>query len=564
MKLKLLRVDTKVIMGSFFLVLSSLLALLPPLILKGLIDGSSIENIGSKVFQSFLIFIGQTLFSSIGYYLFSQSGEKKIAKIRKKVIEGLIYAEKSFFDKSQSGELTSAIVNDTSVIREFLITTFPNIILSLVMVLGSIVVLFSLDWNLSLLLFITLPCMMFIILPLSNISEKYSRRLQEEIGFLTGQLTEKIQEHELIKTNQAEKSVQDVLDNCIERVQNNSLKSDRVTSFETPFETPFALLFIFATIVVMLTYGGYRVSAGYISVGTLVSFLIYLFQLLNPISNIANFVTIYSSSKGSSVALENLLAVPKEKFEGGKSVSGQGLNFNHVYFGYDENRPVLKDITCSIFKGQKIAFVGPSGSGKSTIVRLLERFYKPLSGDILMEQSSIYDFNLKEWRSKIAWVSQNNAVLSGSIRDNLCLGLNRLVTDDELMKVLDLVSLGDEIRSMKEGLDTEVGERGRLLSGGRSQRLQIARAYLKDAEILIFDEATANLDADSEYAIISSLYSVLKEKTVVIIAHRLSTVKDVDCIFFLEEGKITGSGTHKELLENHERYARFVQEQMIE
>ncbi|VJM23214.1 ABC transporter ATP-binding protein [Streptococcus pneumoniae] len=560
MKLKLLRVDTKVIMGSFLLVLSSLLALLLPLILKGLIDGSSIENIGSKVFQSFLIFIGQALFSSIGYYLFSQSGEKKIAKIRKKVIEGLIYAEKSFFDKSQSGELTSAIVNDTSVIREFLITTFPNIILSLVMVLGSIVVLFSLDWNLSLLLFITLPCMMFIILPLSNISEKYSRRLQEEIGFLTGQLTEKIQEHELIKTNQAEKSVQDVLDNCIERVQNNSLKSDRVTSFETPF----ALLFIFATIVVMLTYGGYRVSAGYISVGTLVSFLIYLFQLLNPISNIANFVTIYSSSKGSSVALENLLAVPKEKFEGGKSVSGRGLNFNHVYFGYDENRPVLKDITCSIFKGQKIAFVVPSGSGKSTIVRLLEQFYKPLSGDILMEQSSIYDFNLKEWRSKIAWVSQNNAVLSGSIRDNLCLGLNRLVTDDELMKVLDLVSLGDEIRSMKEGLDTEVGERGRFLSGGQSQRLQIARTYLKDAEILIFDESTANLDADSEYAIISILYSALKEKTVVIIAHRLSTVKDVDCIFFLEERKITGSGTHKELLENHERYARFVQEQMIE
>lgn len=560
MKLKLLRVDTKVIIGSFFLVLSSLLALLLPLILKGLIDGSSIENIGSKVFQSFLIFIGQALFSSIGYYLFSQSGEKKIAKIRKKVIEGLIYAEKSFFDNSQSGELTSAIVNDTSVIREFLITTFPNIILSLVMVLGSIIVLFSLDWNLSLLLFITLPCMMFIILPLSNISEKYSRRLQEEIGFLTGQLTEKIQEHELIKTNQAEKSVQDVLDNCIERVQNNSLKSDRVTSFETPF----ALLFIFATIAVMLTYGGYRVSAGYISVGTLVSFLIYLFQLLNPISNIANFVTVYSRSKGSSVALKDLLAVPRERFEGGKSVSGQGLNFNHVYFGYDENRPVLKDITFSIFKGQKIAFVGPSGSGKSTIVRLLERFYKPLSGDILMEQSSIYDFNLKEWRSKIAWVSQNNAVLSGSIRDNLCLGLNRLVADDELMKVLDLVSLGDEIRSMKEGLDTEVGERGRLLSGGQSQRLQIARAYLKDAEILIFDEATANLDADSEYAIISSLYSVLKEKTVVIIAHRLSTVKDVDCIFFLEEGKITGSGTHKELLENHERYARFVQEQMIE
>lgn len=560
MKLKLLKVDTKVIMGSFFLVLSSLLALLLPLILKGLIDGSSIENIGSKIFQSFLIFIGQALFSSIGYYLFSQSGEKKIAKIRRKVIEGLIYAEKSFFDKSQSGELTSAIVNDTSVIREFLITTFPNIILSLVMVLGSIVVLFSLDWNLSLLLFITLPCMMFIILPLSNISEKYSRRLQEEIGFLTGQLTEKIQEHELIKTNQAEKSVQDVLDNCIERVQNNSLKSDRVTSFETPF----ALLFIFATIAVMLTYGGYRVSAGYISVGTLVSFLIYLFQLLNPISNIANFVTVYSRSKGSSVALENLLAVPRETFEGGESILGQELNFNHVYFEYDENRPVLKDITFSIFKGQKIAFVGPSGSGKSTIVRLLERFYKPLSGDILMEQSSIYDFNLKEWRSKIAWVSQNNAVLSGSIRDNLCLGLNRLVADDELMKVLDLVSLGDEIRSMKEGLDTEVGERGRLLSGGQSQRLQIARAYLKDAEILIFDEATANLDADSEYAIISSLYSVLKEKTVVIIAHRLSTVKDVDCIFFLEEGKITGSGTHKELLENHERYARFVQEQMIE
>ena len=146
------------------------------------------------------------------------------------------------------------------------------------------------------------------------------------------------------------------------------------------------------------------------------------------------------------------------------------IEWKDFSFRYEtQQEPTLQGIDLTIYKGEKVLIVGPSGSGKSTIVRLLERFYKPLSGGILMEQSSIYDFNLKEWRSKIAWVSQNNAVLSGSIRDNLCLGLNRLVTDDELMKVLDLVSLGDEIRSMKEGLDTEVGERGRFLSGGKAK-----------------------------------------------------------------------------------------------
>lgn len=180
-----------------------------------------------------------------------------------------------------------------------------------------------------------------------------------------------------------------------------------------------------------------------------------------------------------------------------------------------------------------------------------------------MNNQDIYQYNLTQWRQLFALVAQSNAVLSGTIRENLCFGLEKEVTDEELDEALSQVSLLEEINQMPQGKDSQVGESGKLLSGGQKQRLQIARAYLKDSPFILFDEATANLDADAEYKINQSLEKLKEQRTIIVIAHRLFTVVNSDKIYFLEQAKITGEGTHQELLESHETYARFVAEQMI-
>lgn len=559
MKLKLLKTDALILTGSILLIASSLLALLLPLNLRGLIDGNNPGKMTEQIVKVALIFLGQALLASLGTFLFNRSGEEKIARLRLHVAENLLYARKSFFDQQKSGALASRIVNDTTLVREFLVDSFPNFVMSFVMILGSIIVLFRLDWQLSLILLISLPLMLLFVTPLANISERYSGRIQEEMSILTGNLTEKFQEIETIKTCQEEEKIQGLLKENIQTTLNVSTKSDFVTSFENPF----ALLFIFGTVAFIFTYGGQRVASGDLSVGTLVSFLIYLFQLLNPVSSLSNFFTTYARMKGATNSLEDLLLVEQENLLQGEPAVGQNLVLNNVSFSYEKGQPVLENISLVIPNGKKIAFVGPSGSGKSTLVRLIARFYEPNAGMILLDGQPIQDISLQDWRRRLAWVSQNDAILSGSIRDNLTFGLQKSVSDTELFAVLDQVLMLNEVLQMSQGLETEVGERGRLLSGGQRQRLQIARAYLRGADFFIMDEGTANLDADSEYAVTQNLKSLMRNKTSLIIAHRLSTIKDADCIYFLENRQITGSGTHQQLLESHETYARFVKEQMI-
>lgn len=433
MKLNLLKIDRLVIMGSILLIFSSLLALIVPLSLRNVIDGGAMQSMFMNSVTVALLFIGQALLASLGNYLFSRSGEAKIAAARMQVTNHLLYAKKSFFDQSKSGELASRIVNDTSGIREFLITTFPDLITSLVLIIGAVFVLFSLDWQLSLVLLLSLPLMLLFVIPLANIGGKYTRCMQDEVSVLTGNLTEKFREIEMIKTSQEEEKVQNQLLRNIKNTQHISVKGDLIASFESPF----ALLFIFATVALIFTYGGQRVATGSLTVGTLVSFLIYLFQLLNPVSSLSNFLTAYARMKGAVSSLEELLLVEQENLGDGGQASGDNLVFDNVSFSYDGHHPVLSDINLTIFKGQKVAFVGPSGSGKTTLARLVERFYEPNQGKILLDNQSISVFQLKDWRRRIAWVSQNDAVLSGTIRENLCFGIFSDVSDEQLFFALD-------------------------------------------------------------------------------------------------------------------------------
>lgn len=559
MKKKFISLDTTILLGSLLLILSSGFSLLIPLALKGLIDQKGDAFNTGSLLQVVVLFIGQALFVSLGNYLFALSGEKQVDSLRQKVSQHLIYAPKTFFDARKSGELSSRIVNDTATIREFVVTSLPFFLASIITLIGTTAVLFYLDWKLSLVLLLALPLMAIFIIPLSSIGQKYAKILQDETSQLTGELTEQFQEIELIKTQGAEEYTSQLLGRQIETMRKISIKSDLVAAFNSPF----ALLFIFGTVALIFTYGGQRVAAGSLTVGTLVSFLIYLFQLLNPVGGLSDFFTAKAKVAGATAELAQLLEIkPEQLYEGSQPRNGD-LIFENVSFSYQPEKTILEGIDLVFPQQKKIALVGPSGSGKSTIFHLIERFYPVSSGRILFGEADISEFSLASWRQKLALVSQNAAVFSGSIRDNLCYGLNREVSDTELYTALDKAALLKDIEQMPHGLETAVGERGKLLSGGQKQRLQIARAYLRQADFILFDEATANLDADAEYAVTQSLNAVAEDKTVIIIAHRLSTVVDADIIYVIDQHRVTGVGNHAELLETHETYARFVSEQML-
>lgn len=544
--------------GLTLLVVSSLVGLYLPLVLRRVIDGGL--GFGLRdILLTVCLFLVQAILVSTGHYLMAKSGEDLVADTRNQVIAHLFYSPLAVFHHQKSGDLSSRIVNDSTSLRRFTVDSLPRLVASLVTLLGTVIVLFVLDWQLSLTFLISFPLLFLVIMPLSNRSEKAAGQLQEDISRLTGDLTEHFREMELIKANVAEARVAGKMKQTIEQIKRQSLKVDLVEAWSSPL----VLLILFGSIALIFTYGGQRVAMGSLTIGTLISFLIYLFQLLNPAGAVAGAFSEFAKMKGATKALETLLETPQEDLETGeKAVLLGDLTFTDVSFAY-EDKLVLDQINLTIKQGQKVAFVGPSGAGKSTLTHLVTRFYPVTAGQISLDGLPIDSFNLRDWRQQIGLVSQHNALLSGSIRDNLLFGLERIPSDAELEQALAGASLLDEIRALDQGLDSPVGEAGKLLSGGQKQRLQIARAYLKNPSYIIFDEATANLDADTEYAITQSMKGLLVDKTAIIIAHRLSTVVDADVIYFLENQTITGVGNHQELLKKHPTYARFVAEQMI-
>lgn len=267
---------------------------------------------------------------------------------------------------------------------------------------------------------------------------------------------------------------------------------------------------------------------------------------------------------GATAKLQTFLATPVENDSGATTIPSGELALNTVSFAYTADTPVLSNVSLKVGSQQKVAIVGPSGGGKSTVIDLIERFYEPTAGSVTIAGQDAGQFDLVAWRDNIGLVSQNSAVVAGTVRDNLLFGTTKEYSPDQIDTALAAAGLAQDIAGLPQGLDTPVGEDGNLLSGGQKQHLQIARVYLKQPAFVIFDEATANLDADAESRVTESLKTVLENSAALVVAHRLSTIVDADVIYFLEDHQITGVGTHKELMQTHPTYQRFVEEQMIE
>lgn len=542
--------------------LGSLSGLLVPLFTGQVVDKFTVESI-NPVFVTVLIlvFVVNALLSGIGYYLLNKIGEKIIYAIRSVLWRHIIHLKMPFFDKNESGQLMSRLTDDTKVINDFISQKLPGFFPSIITLIGSLIMLFVLDWQMTLLTFITIPIFVLVIVPLGKIMQKISTNTQTEVANFSGLLGRVLTEMRLVKVANTEQQELDKAHHNLKRIYDLGLKQAKVAAVVQPISGIIMLL----TIGIILGFGGMRIATGAISAGTLVAMIFYVLNLSIPLINISTLVTDYKKAVGASSRIYEILHEPLENIQAPQTthaIPTGDLTFDHVHFGYD-TAPVLNDVSFNVVRGEVTAFVGPSGSGKSTVFSLIERMYEIDQGDILYHGTSIYDLSLSDWRRKIGYVMQSNAMMNGTIRDNILYGIDRPVSDEELIHYTQLANCHEFIMAFEQGYDTIVGERGLKLSGGQRQRIDIARSFVKNPDILLLDEATANLDSESERKIQEALDILMENRTTIVIAHRLSTIKKAGQIIFLDQGKVTGKGRHETLMKTHEKYQQFVETQNL-
>ncbi|MBU5257992.1 ABC transporter ATP-binding protein/permease [Bacillus pumilus] len=544
----------------------SISGLFIPLFTGKVVDKFSENTFNLGFIALFLcMFLINAVLSGIGLYLLSKIGEKMIMAIRYMLWEHIIKLKIPFFDNNESGSIMSRITEDTNVINAFVSQKLPNIIPSIITVLGSIIILLRMDWQMTLITLIIVPIFLAIIIPLGGMVRKISKAAQSEAASFSGLLGRVLTEIRLVKISNTESlELKNAHSNLFE-IYKLGLKEAKIISIIQPL-TSFILLL---TIGIILGFGGIRVSTGAISAGTLVAMIFYVIQLSGPLTNFSTLLTDYQRAIGASQRLSEILLEHKEELDSNRHVSNidfsnRNLKFSSVSFKFDDKQ-ILNKITFDIPSRKVTAFVGPSGSGKSTIFNLIARLYElPLSnGSISLGGIPINEFNLSDWRNKIGYVMQTNAMINGTIKDNIVYGIKKEISEEEIIKYSQLSNCHEFVTLLDKGYDTIIGEKGLKLSGGQRQRIDIARNFIKDPDILLLDEATASLDSESERKIQDSLEELMKKRTTVIIAHRLATIKKADQIIFLDQGVITGKGTHDQLMRNHDKYRRFVSAQKL-
>ncbi|MFJ5751871.1 ABC transporter ATP-binding protein [Bacillus sp. AFS043905] len=535
-------------------------ALLVPLFTKNLINDFSVSSLNAERITLLVVaIIVQALASGFSIYLLNRIGQSVVAGIRDQLWKKLLVLPVSYFDDHPSGETVSRMTNDTTVVKGLISEHLSNFVTGIISIVGSMIVLFVLDWKMTLLMFTAIPLSVLILMPLGKKMHKISKGMQDETASFTAVLQQVLTEIRLVKASNAEALEYQNGQKGIQKLFQFGLKEAKIQALIAPLMS-FVMM---ALLVLILGYGGMRVSSGALTAGALVAFIMYLFQIIMPMAQLASFFTQFQKATGATERIISILdSAEEEDAKQHVQNMSQSISVDHLNYSYNNGEQVLKDISFNVEAGKVTAIVGPSGSGKTTLFSLFERFYKPQEGSISIGGTSINDFTLLSWRSQIGYVSQESPIVSGTIRDNICYGINRDITDDELNQVAKMAYADQFISELPNGYDTEVGERGMKLSGGQRQRIAIARAFLRNPKILMLDEATSSLDSKSEKVVQQALNHLMKGRTTIVIAHRLSTVIGSDQIIFLEKGKITGSGTHKELYNTHSLYREFAEQQL--
>lgn len=536
--------------------------LIVPLFTRDLIDQFSGNGLAMSSIGWLLgAFVLQTVSGGFSYYLMSYIGESFVSGIRSRLWSHVLQLRIPYFDKHESGELMSRVTQDTNTVKALVTQHLITLVSGLVSIIGAVIILWMIDWRMTLIMLGSVPVAMLILLPLGRKLYKISLQTQDEMASFSANLGRVLSDIRLVKSHNAQGLEESKGSGMIRRLFGFGLKEAKIQAFVAPMMTSV----IMAVLVILIGYGGARVASGDLSAGSLVAVILYMFQIVMPFSQLAAFFTAFQKAMGAAERIQELLRTESEEKGQVREVRWEeSIVFDRVSFSYAsaEEETILRNVSFAIEPGRTIAFVGPSGSGKTTLFSLIERFYAPTDGQIRLGAADITSLSLETWRGGIGYVSQESSMMSGTIRDNMCYGLDHDVTPQELEHAARLAHADEFIRRLPDGYDTEVGERGIKLSGGQRQRLAIARALLRGPKLLLLDEATSNLDSESESLVQHALNNLMEGRTTLIIAHRLSTVLEADYILFLERGEITGQGTHEELMASHDLYGKFVHQQL--
>ncbi|MDV7718910.1 ATP-binding cassette domain-containing protein [Pediococcus ethanolidurans] len=505
------------------------------------------------------LFVLSALISSGSGAILGFFGENVVSNLRQFLWKKVLLLPVNYFDETKSGEISSRLVNDTSQVKDLLANSVPNMVTSILQLVGALILMLVMDCKMTLIMFIGVPLVVLCILPIANQSRKIAHARQDTLAEFNGEVSETMGDIRLVKASTAENVEKNAGDQKIHKLYKIGLKEAIYDSVSGPVMQ----MVMMGMMIGILIYGASRVAQGTMSFGTLISFFMYLVQMIGPFAIMGQFFTSMAKASGSTARIQELLEATEEIQDEGQSVDAQGktLTVKHLSFTYKKGKAALQDVSFVAKPNTVIAFAGPSGGGKSTIFSLLERYYQPAAGEIKIGDTSIEDVKLTDWRNQIGLVSQNAELMSGTIRYNLTYGLKGKYTDDQLWNVLEMAYAKEFVEQMEKGLDTQVGERGVKISGGQRQRIAIARAFLRDPKILMLDEATASLDSESEMMVQKALEKLMHNRTTLVIAHRLSTIVDANQIYFIEDGKVSGHGTHQELIKSLPLYHEYVENQ---
>ena len=525
--------------------------------------GIDFAKIGKIILFALGLYAVSALFSMIQSYIMAGVAQKTTYKIRNELTEKINKLPMKYFDKRTNGEVLSIISNDVDTLSTGLNQSITQIITSIFTIIGILVMMLSISWEMTLVSLLILPISAVILKKVIGKSQKYFVKQQEYLGHVNGQVEEVYGGHNIVKVfgreNEAIKE--------FEKDNQELYKSGWRSQFLSGLMHPLMNFVGNVGYVAVAILGGYFAVKGRITVGNIQSFIQYNKQFTQPIGQVAQISSTIQSMLAAAERIFEFLEEKEEVEDVKKPLSTDGLKgnikFEHVHFGYDQEKTIINDFNADVKDGQKIAIVGPTGAGKTTMVKLLMRFYDVNSGAILLDGHNIKEFKRGELRKMFGMVLQDTWLFGGTIKENIKYSKPD-ATDSEVIESAKAAHVHHYIKTLSKGYDAKINEESTNISAGQKQLLTIARVILANPKILILDEATSSIDTRTEQQIQSAMDNLMKGRTSFIIAHRLSTIKNADLILVMDHGDIVEQGNHEELLAKDGFYAKLYNSQFEE